>query len=144
MNEKINYKLIAILTIVTAIICMGCVETKEPRDSQWISSCSIRIGMVSEDINELQKDLASGNYKRFVESATYLQEDAQIAYDTSIRYTVSPEYETLKTEYELAMLDYIQVGTYSIEGDYDTASKYIESGNQHMDQVNDLLDQLNN
>ena len=144
MERKSMVGLIAIVAVVTAVMFAGCVEdTNEPQDSQWVSSCSMRVDMVVEDINEMQKDLASGNSRRFVESAKYLQEDAQNAYDVSVRYTVSPEYEALKSDYELAMLDYSQAGKHASVEDYDAASEYIESGNTRMERVNDMLDRFN-
>jgi hypothetical protein len=144
MGRRSMVGIIAVVAIVAVAMFAGCVEeTDEPQDSQWAASCSGRLKIIQLDIGYMQEDLASGNSALFTESAKDLQDDAQYAYDISIQYTVSPEYEPMKSEYEKALLDYVQVGKYASAGDFDTASYYTDSGTARMNRVNDMLDLLN-
>ena len=150
-RKNIVAGVIAVVAIVAVAIFAGCVE--ESQDKKWSESSGKNVILVGDALEKIEAASAKKDYEMWALAAKYLYEDAQYALDDSTQYSVSSKYDNAKSEYEMAMTDYVFGGEHTVTGidkiqhgfveegnaDLRLAGDYIESGNNHLQKATDLL-----
>jgi S-layer protein (TIGR01567 family) len=127
------------------------------QDSEWLAACRRNSAIVADDLNGYANAAGNTDYSSLATYTDLLYADSQTALDESNMYSVSPDLQSVKEEYEKAMVQANWCAVYTAiaindinNGNTDDAitsmnqaAEALKAGNEHTAKVNRLLEEYN-
>ncbi|MDD3566548.1 MAG: hypothetical protein PHN90_12880 [Methanothrix sp.] len=117
-------------------------------DLDWLDGTGVDLLLIDSDINRASGSLQAGNLVVAMSAFEDLYKHAKVARDLSSNATVSRPLRDAKKEWDSALDDYKQAGSYGYTGtrdsntrDMDRMLSYLDKGDDHLAKMKPLLEE---
>ena len=110
-------------------------KTSEYQDAQWLTACSPDVSYVANDMDHLSTAASDYDYASLSTYADALYKDSQNAIDASDLYSVSPDLQSAKDEYRLAMVQANWAAVYTRMGVDEYNKGNVKEGTSYLEQA---------
>jgi hypothetical protein len=116
-------------------------------DLDWLNWTTTQLLLIDDDLNRVSRSIEAGNPTVAMYAFEDLFKHAKVSQNLSSSMTVSKPLSAAKKEWESALENYAQAGSYGYTGsrdlntkDMDRASSYLDKADDHLVKMKPLLD----